>query len=303
MPNYYELLRVKPNANDAEIQSAFDQQYEQWRRLVTHHDPNVVNQANQAIQLLEKIRATLTDPTKRNDYDEAIGIKGVTAGLADPNILLNVQTFSSPPSSRPATIPTAATQRPDVWVCGKCHAVSAKGTRFCGSCGNALGQDCPNCRKLIQATIKFCPECGSNVAEARLIAEREGQKQAFWKAVKTYAQSSEPASYDSSLLFYVRGSYEECVRAAVTVLTSKPGDYSLNLKTQDGQNGIFVAYEGSPNDLRVQVLVETGEDIQRRVFVRFARNTFPVDKPMRRIRQAFETELGRSVTVVSVSEA
>lgn len=51
--NYYEILNLQPTASSADIQTAFENQYNQWRRLVTHHDPKVVNQANQALQALE----------------------------------------------------------------------------------------------------------------------------------------------------------------------------------------------------------------------------------------------------------
>ena len=56
MSNYYEILNVPTTASTAEIQTAYEQQYDQWRRLVTHQDPNVVNQANQALKALETIR-------------------------------------------------------------------------------------------------------------------------------------------------------------------------------------------------------------------------------------------------------
>jgi len=35
MENYYQILRVKPNAEIAEIQDAIDGQYNYWRNLVT----------------------------------------------------------------------------------------------------------------------------------------------------------------------------------------------------------------------------------------------------------------------------
>ena len=55
MSNYYEMLKISHAATKQEIQVAIDDRYDQCRMLVTHHDPNVVNQANMALQSLEKI--------------------------------------------------------------------------------------------------------------------------------------------------------------------------------------------------------------------------------------------------------
>src|ERR1035437_4567587 len=83
MPTYYEIINVIPTAAQSEIELVLDAQYNKVRRLVTHQDPNVVNQANQALQLLEKIRTTLMDDGKRSAYDAAIGISSNLGGLAD----------------------------------------------------------------------------------------------------------------------------------------------------------------------------------------------------------------------------
>jgi DnaJ-class molecular chaperone len=65
MLNYYEILQVASTATTTDIEVACEAHYNRWRRLVTHHDSSVVAQANQALQQLEQIRATLTDPQKR----------------------------------------------------------------------------------------------------------------------------------------------------------------------------------------------------------------------------------------------
>ena len=83
MPNYYEVLKVAPTASTSEIQVAFDSQYNYWRRLVTHHEAETAQRANQALLYLERIRVTLTDPTQRTAYDLSLG--GSVGGLADPN--------------------------------------------------------------------------------------------------------------------------------------------------------------------------------------------------------------------------
>ncbi len=88
MTNYYQTLNLSPSATTRQIEAAIDHQYNKWRRLVTHHDPNIAHQANQALRLLQDIRGTLTNPAKREVYDKAIGLRGTVGGLADPEALL-----------------------------------------------------------------------------------------------------------------------------------------------------------------------------------------------------------------------
>ena len=168
MPTYYEILKIQSTATITEIETALDEQYNQWRRLVTHHDPNVVNQANQALQTLEMIRATLIDLEKRSVYDAAIGVNGPVGGLADPETLLRA---SVPPIRLASTQrtdqvpPTAANARLDGWVCAQCQTTNPIKTRFCSKCGQQLGLDCPNCGKLTKASDAYCMECGVNIEE------------------------------------------------------------------------------------------------------------------------------------------
>jgi YD repeat-containing protein len=162
MSNYYEILNVPTTASTAEIQTAYEQQYNQWRRLVTHHDPNVVNQANQALQALETIRTTLTDATKRAGYDAGIGL-GSVSGLADPEAILKM----SPP--RPATSPSPKTSSAPVpgsqglWTCPKCTTDNPEHTQYCLKCGTQLVRECPKCRSVASlVSTGFCGECGTN---------------------------------------------------------------------------------------------------------------------------------------------
>ncbi len=179
MMNYYEALKVQPTATVTEIEAALELQYNQWRRLVTHHDPTVANQANQALQTLEQIRSTLTDSTRRVAYDASLTSGGTAGGLADPAVADAPRTASfapfapPPPKASTSQPPASAVQRIDAWLCPKCQTANAIGTRFCKSCGQALSQDCPKCGQLIEAKIEFCPECGVNVAGYR----RELQQQ------------------------------------------------------------------------------------------------------------------------------
>jgi curved DNA-binding protein CbpA len=165
MANYYELLKIQPTASPAEINSAIETQYNQWRRLVTHHDPNIVTRANQALQILETIRTTLLDPAKRSVYNTAIGIEPQMGGLGDPEAILSTlvplvlprvvhQNSSLPPQPAPLV---------NVWLCPKCNTANPLKTRFCSKCGEQLGIICPNCSALIRAADLFCTECGKSI--------------------------------------------------------------------------------------------------------------------------------------------
>lgn len=160
--SYYEVLQVLPTATGAEIEAAYEQQYNHWRRLVTHHDPAMVEQANQALRALEKVRATLTDPAKREVYDAGLGLRGPVGGLADPAAALSATPRFTPPPARP-TQPTAESKPLDAWLCPQCGAISLMGTRFCKGCGHSIGRDCPQCSQLIEATAQFCAHCGADV--------------------------------------------------------------------------------------------------------------------------------------------
>jgi len=187
--NYYEMLGVSPTANTTEIEQAIDARYNYWRALVTHHDPNKVNQANQELQKLETIRGTLMDANKRAKYDAAIGIGNTIGGLVDP--IATTKPPISPPSPPPPPRRRAATdtafQRTDVWECSRCKTPNPPNTHFCEKCGNTLGKDCPNCAKLIKAAATFCPHCGKNLAQAaheKRVRAEEAEKQKQLEAVR-----------------------------------------------------------------------------------------------------------------------
>ena len=76
MPNYYEILQIQPDAPAPEVEAACEAQYNRWRRLVTHHDPETADKATRALRILEQIRATLTDPAKRAAYDATLNLSG-----------------------------------------------------------------------------------------------------------------------------------------------------------------------------------------------------------------------------------
>jgi hypothetical protein len=166
MPNYYEQLKLQPSATTAEIEIAIEEQYNQWRRLVTHHDANIVNQANLSLQTLESIRGVLTNIDKRSAYDAGIGVSGPIGGLADPAALLRANMPFTPPAtatSQPRVVtPNSGASAADAWVCPKCQTINPLKTKFCSKCGQQLGLDCPSCGKLTRSTDPFCAECGVN---------------------------------------------------------------------------------------------------------------------------------------------
>jgi hypothetical protein len=169
MANYYEMLKIQPAATSAEITEAIEAQYNQWRRLVTHHDPNIVNQANQALAKLEQIRTTLTDPAKRGIYDAAIEVHGPTAGLADPEAVLRdmpAAAAMTPPARIAAgrvTAPLAqrAAATSSLWASPKCQTETPPMSEHCFKCGTQLLRICPECGGMTSLiSTGVCGKCG-----------------------------------------------------------------------------------------------------------------------------------------------
>jgi len=175
MQTYYELLKVEKTANASEIEIKLDDQYTKWRGLVTHHDPQVVDQAQQALAMLEEMRTILLNPDKRSTYDTAIASQGEgMAGLADPDMILAANPMQgggmAPPRPRQTMTddkPKPELDRTDAWICTdpKCKKANQIGTQFCANCGKRIGCECPKCGKLVEISNKFCSYCGVNKAE------------------------------------------------------------------------------------------------------------------------------------------
>ena len=178
MTTYYDFLGVSPLASQDEINQALDRKYDYWRRLVTHHEQETVEEATKALRVLEQARATLTNPGKRSAYDAGLGLGPQLGGLTDPTAAASV-----PPSGPARTPPSAPApsggQRVDAWVCVRCQTPNPIGTRHCKHCGNAIGIDCPNCGRLTEANSRYCSNCGANVQDAfrkKREAEEEQRK-------------------------------------------------------------------------------------------------------------------------------
>ncbi len=174
MNNYYDLLNISQEANQSEIETVLDDQYTKWRALVTHHDNNVVAQANQALNQLEEIRSTLMSPEKRRVYNNRLlANQGNVAGLTDPDILLAQNPMGNvmaPPRPRAGGSGQAAQTEMDrtyAWICTNpnCKKANPIGTPFCVKCGTRIGLECPSCGEFVEISNKFCSRCGVNKAE------------------------------------------------------------------------------------------------------------------------------------------
>jgi|APSaa5957512622_1039677.scaffolds.fasta_scaffold09831_4 hypothetical protein len=180
MPTYYEILNIQATATTTEIEQALDGQYGKYRRLVTHHDPNVVNQANLFLQTLEKIRDTLTEAGKRSAYDAAISssLSGNIGVPIDSHPATLGTASMEPPfafSSVPRKLPPNHAPIQRNWVCPKCQAPNAINSQFCKKCGESLASPCPTCGQLVEKNAEFCTGCGVNIKQAHHKIELEQQ--------------------------------------------------------------------------------------------------------------------------------
>jgi DnaJ-class molecular chaperone with C-terminal Zn finger domain len=164
MTNYYDFLGISPLASQDEIKKAIDQKYDYWRRLVTHHQQETVEEATKALRILEQARVTLTDQGKRNAYDAGLGLGPQLGGLTDPTVNVAVPP-SKPSGSPPSASSASSSQRVDAWICARCQTANPIGTRHCKNCGNQIGVDCPKCGSLTEANTRFCSNCGVNIQE------------------------------------------------------------------------------------------------------------------------------------------
>jgi len=184
--NFYEFIGISPSASPDEADVALTAKYNEVRRLVTHHDPNISMQANLDLQRIEQARAILLDSERRIAYDASIGLRAATSGLADPEAILQKYTtgtvtpptVSSPARTAQQMISTNS-ERTDAWICPSCRTANPTQTRFCKSCGTEIGTICPNCQSLVESIATFCQKCGVNVHEAQERVEQNKRQQAI----------------------------------------------------------------------------------------------------------------------------
>lgn len=176
MANYYEDLGLSPQVSMEEIRSAIDTRYNQWRELTTHPDAELRAEAERNQRLLEQIRATLTDPSKRAIYDAGIGLIG-TGGLADPEALLKqAAPAPKPKTPRPAGAPESTT----LWACHNCGTENPEWTQFCLNCQTELVRLCPECgqmKSLVKTSV--CGNCGFSYEAATQRKSLKDQDQAL----------------------------------------------------------------------------------------------------------------------------
>ena len=165
MINYYETLEIGIESSSEEIENAIDNQYNHWRQLVSHHDPETVIQANQALLVLEEIRSTLLDDTKRNNYNETLKLNEKIGGLGDSGTVLKNLSIAGKRKLHDKKI-IDKIERTDAWVCHSCDKANRIGTSFCEKCGKIIAKPCPSCSSLAPISNEFCPNCGSNKFDA-----------------------------------------------------------------------------------------------------------------------------------------
>ena len=136
--------------------------------MVTHHKPEIVDEANNALRTIENVRTTLLNAEKRSEYDKQLtATLGNQAGLSDPDAIFTSSgsnfggNFSGIPPQRPSPVLPQA-ERTDAWICPNtaCKKANPIGTTFCANCGETLAKNCPNCGALVEASNKFCSNCG-----------------------------------------------------------------------------------------------------------------------------------------------
>lgn len=194
--NFYEILNIQPASSRSEIEHSLDAQYNKLRQLVTHHDPNVVNQANLGLQILEKMRSVLTDDGKRAAYDAAINsnsgnFEDVTSNPQMANSFSAFPVQGSVPHSPPRYLPPTQASGQRIWTCPKCQSPNAVNSQYCKKCGESLSRPCSECNSLVEKSSKFCTNCGVNIVKAQYKKDLE-KELARYKSELSVTQMNVP---------------------------------------------------------------------------------------------------------------
>lgn len=200
MPTFYDQLKVSPAATHDEIQRAFQERYGEMLPLVNHHDPQVATQAQQMLRAIEDIRVTLLDPIRRQAYDAGAGIGGATAGLADPQALLQMAgaspTLPGVSSARSATKPPTTLS---LWTCPKCSTENQPNTRYCLKCSQELVRECPDCGEM--SSLVATGRCGSCGRGYEIASQRAKLKQNLYQSREALqaAQSAHTSNFNQPI--------------------------------------------------------------------------------------------------------
>jgi hypothetical protein len=186
--NLYQSIGVSETASLQEIEAAAIKKYNEARKLINHHVPEVANNASQELNKIERARTILLNPEKKAEYDTSVGIARSVGGLADPTqILGRFSSLGAPtvslgmhkqPPQQPQQQVVDQLIAINAWPCGKCHTPNPKGTKFCKKCGNVVGMNCPNCGRLIEAVADRCTECGVSLRQVIKQSEMEQEANA-----------------------------------------------------------------------------------------------------------------------------
>lgn len=272
MGNYYEMLKISPTSTQEEIGAAIDEQYNQWRKLVNHHDQNIVTQANQALNLLETMRTTLMDIDKRKVYDAAIGASGKTGGLADPSLLLHSLqpggAVMAPPSIKGPAGQAAGQKEHNIWQCYQCKADNPPHSVHCFKCGAELMRTCPECRKVTSmVSTKTCGNCGYGYDVATQRAELQKNIQSLEKEIPSLEEKIQRRKDFFKLIFSL-------LTSTVFFLSLKPIAKMTNDLIVTLCGGLIIAIGISfiiwvkfkPNDSLKQDIIKKQETIKQLKF-------------------------------------
>ena len=208
MNNYYELLEIDQNLSFEEIEVVLDKTYNQWRSLTSHHDQEVVIEANKKLLHVEDARTILLDPNKRREYDLQLKKNNVVGGIGIDGDKVNPFNHMQA-GKRKVSIDNQTGDQIDMWLCKNCGKASRPFTKNCAQCGSQLSQSCPNCNQVNHIDAVFCEECGVNIneeyekqeqvrqeREAQLIQNHKDQQMRFSESssIRQKAESAEKMS-------------------------------------------------------------------------------------------------------------
>jgi hypothetical protein len=113
--DYYALLKVPRNAPAEDIEDVLRVELMKWSRRA-NNAPKAVDrhEAEQRVELLGAAKATLTDPGRRAQYDQSIGLNSPGPAMPPPIVPIQPtwpsERTSNPPADSPWQPPQPATE-------------------------------------------------------------------------------------------------------------------------------------------------------------------------------------------------
>lgn len=99
--NYYALLEILPTATDGDIKKAWQEQIQVWHPDRFSHSPALHKKAETRTQMINQAYQTLSDPSKRTRYDDAMQDVPSPAPAPPPRET-RPTTTTPPPRAQPA---------------------------------------------------------------------------------------------------------------------------------------------------------------------------------------------------------